>query len=76
MKARKGEAIVCNCAQPVGSFLNDVEDGASISQRDISISLPWPSLNDPYVCPKCQTPVAERFSDDRWRVMTKRGWVR
>jgi len=78
MKARDGEEIVCNCAQPAGSFRNNVEDGASIASHDIEIEplMIWDLDNGGrWFCPTCKETAAQRFSGDRWRVRTKRGWV-
>ena len=76
MKAHKGEEIVCRCPEPAGRFLRDVDDHASISPHDIAISLPWSSIEAwRYVCPTCNATVAQRFSGDHWRVMTRNGWL-
>jgi hypothetical protein len=75
MKALKGEEIVCDCAQPAGSFRDDVEDRASISSKNIAITLPGvPGDHGRWVCPVCHTTVA-CFISDRWRVRTINGWL-
>jgi hypothetical protein len=75
MKVHKGEGIVCRCPQPAGSFLPDVDDGASISSRDIAISLPWSSIEAwRYVCKMCKATVAELSGDHRL-VRTRKGWL-
>jgi hypothetical protein len=73
MKAFKGDEIVCDCPRPAGSFLRDVDDGASISTDDIAITLPWSTIEAwRYVCPTCHVTVAQNFGD-HWRVRTRNG---
>jgi hypothetical protein len=75
MKAHRGEEIVCDCGRVGGSFRNDVADDASISSRDITISLPdVPDFLGRWLCPDCRLEVA-RFSGNHWRVLTRRGWL-
>ena len=73
MKAKTGDAIVCDCSHPAGSFRRDVEGGISISSKGIEISTADLSTDDDcYVCPVCKMEVARRFLGDRWRVRTKK----
>jgi hypothetical protein len=77
MKAKTGDAIVCDCSHRAGSFRRDVEGGISISSKDIEISTADLSSDDDcYVCPVCKQEVARRFAGDRWRVRKKRlAWM-
>ena len=75
MKAYGGEEIICDCGRVAGSFHNDVPDGASISSKDIALSLPdSPDVLGRHLCPNCKAEVA-RFERDHWRVLTRRGWL-
>jgi hypothetical protein len=76
MKAQTGDAIVCDCPHRAGSFRRDVEAEISISSEHIEISAANLSMNnDCYVCPVCKKEVARRFPGDRWRFLTKKGWL-
>lgn len=75
MKAHKGEKIVCDCDRHAGSFRRGVDDRASISSEDISISLPGvPEGHGCWVCLTCNMTVA-RFSGGHWQVRTRNGWL-
>ena len=74
MNAHKGDKIVCKCGQPAGSFLENVDDGATISSEDIDLEVTLALDNpDRYVCSHCNEPVAYLVSG-RWQVMTTKGW--
>jgi acetone carboxylase gamma subunit len=76
VRARKGDEIICACGRAVGTFRNDLKDGAIISGRDIAITLPAGALDDRnrYLCPDCKKVVA-RHLGDQWIVLTRQGWL-
>jgi hypothetical protein len=71
MKARSGEAIVCDCPEPAGKLCRNVNDNEIISSYDFVISN-YTLSDDGYVCPVCKVQVAS-LSAGRWQVRTKKG---
>jgi hypothetical protein len=75
MKAHKGEEIVCDCRQPAGNFLRDVDDHAAVSGADFAIDLSLSSIEARrYVCKMCKATLAE-LSGDHWLVRMRKGWL-
>ena len=74
MKARKDDPIVCECGEPGGKFLHDVQGGAPIKSEDLALDAP-PGDATLYACTKCGRTFATLVPGWGWRVRTMSGWI-
>jgi hypothetical protein len=74
MKARKDDPVVCECGEPGGKFLQDVQNGAPIKSEDLALNA-LPGDATVYACKNCRKTFATLVSGWGWRVRTMTGWI-
>ena len=77
MKARRDEALVCQCGRAVGGFVTDVADEQPITNEDFILDTEFLEPDAPtrvWKCKDCGS-VVVRPSGVTWAVLTGRGWI-